>query len=34
LEQRPPLEPESLPPRRPSASVPEAVSPFAADQRP
>jgi hypothetical protein len=34
LEQRPPLEAEHLPPRRPSASVSEAVSPFAADQRP
>jgi hypothetical protein len=32
LEQRPPVELENLPPRRPSRSVSDAVSPFAADR--
>jgi len=33
LEQRPPLEAQDLPARRPSASLPDAVSPLAADHR-
>ncbi len=33
LERRPPVEMETLPPRRPSASVPDSVAPFAADVR-
>lgn len=31
LEQRPPVDAQTLPPRRPSASVSDAVAPFAAD---
>lgn len=34
LEQRPAMEPQNLPPRRSPGSVSDAVSPFAADQRP
>jgi hypothetical protein len=33
LEQRPTIGAEGVPPRRPSRSVPEPVTPFAADQR-